>query len=188
MQFFHKSNIFGSCFIDILYTGWVKLKKNNSGAKRLTCTDPGHSHMPNSTVLQYTHCAAIHTRLQHGAEFENDFCLTITLNLIFCCYNSNKHRHTILSKSQHYKTPAATHFRSHWSIIREHTAVQTFVWSCLLVAVRPKTPHYLTFSVRHLVQSSCPRYGVYLRQPFKKFPKTARDQVKYMYNGGCECQ
>ena len=31
---FHKSNIFGSCIIHILYTGVLKLK-NNSGAKRL---------------------------------------------------------------------------------------------------------------------------------------------------------
>jgi len=137
----------------------------------LTSTDPGHLHMPNSTVLQYTNCAALHTRLQHGADLENEFCLTINLNLTFCCYNSNKHRHTILSKSQHYKTPAATHFRPHRSIIRKHTTVQTFVRSCLLVAVRTKTPHYLTFNVRHLVQSSCPRYGVYLRQHFKKFSK-----------------
>jgi hypothetical protein len=36
MQFFHKSNVFGSCIIHILYTGVLKLKKNNSGAKRLT--------------------------------------------------------------------------------------------------------------------------------------------------------
>ena len=32
---FHNSNIFGSCFIHILYTGCAKIKKNNSGAKRL---------------------------------------------------------------------------------------------------------------------------------------------------------
>ena len=86
-------------------------------------TDPGHLHMPNSTVLQYTHCEAMHTRLINGAEIENEFRLTITCILIFCCYNSNKHWHTILLKSQYYKTPAATHFRPH----REHTVVQTFV-------------------------------------------------------------
>ena len=33
---FHKSNIFGSCIIHILYTGCAKIKKNNSGAKRLS--------------------------------------------------------------------------------------------------------------------------------------------------------
>jgi len=33
---FHKSNLFGSCIIHILYTGCAKIKKNNSGAKRLT--------------------------------------------------------------------------------------------------------------------------------------------------------
>jgi len=32
---FHNSNIFGSCIIHILYTGSAKIKKNNSGAKRL---------------------------------------------------------------------------------------------------------------------------------------------------------
>jgi len=32
---FHKSNVFGSCIIHILYTECAKIKKNNSGAKRL---------------------------------------------------------------------------------------------------------------------------------------------------------
>ena len=32
---FHNSNIFGYCVIHILYTGVLKLKKNNSGPKRL---------------------------------------------------------------------------------------------------------------------------------------------------------
>ena len=32
---FHNSNIFGSCIIHILYTGCAKIKKKNSGAKRL---------------------------------------------------------------------------------------------------------------------------------------------------------
>jgi len=34
-SFFHNSNVFGSCIIHILYTGCAKIKKNNSGAKRL---------------------------------------------------------------------------------------------------------------------------------------------------------
>ena len=33
---FHNSNMFGSCIIHILYTGVLKLKKKNSGSKRLT--------------------------------------------------------------------------------------------------------------------------------------------------------
>ena len=33
---FHNSKVFGPCIIHILYTGVLKLKKNNSGAKRLT--------------------------------------------------------------------------------------------------------------------------------------------------------
>jgi len=32
---FHNSNVFGLCFIHILYTGCAKIYKNNSGAKRL---------------------------------------------------------------------------------------------------------------------------------------------------------
>ena len=32
---FHNYNVFGSCFIHILYTGVLKFKKNNSCAKRL---------------------------------------------------------------------------------------------------------------------------------------------------------
>jgi len=32
---FHNFNVFGSCFIHILYTGCAKIKKNNSGAKSL---------------------------------------------------------------------------------------------------------------------------------------------------------
>ena len=32
---FHNFNVFGSCIIHSLYTGCAKIKKNNSGAKRL---------------------------------------------------------------------------------------------------------------------------------------------------------
>jgi len=32
---FYNSNVFGSCIIHILYTGCAKIKKNNSGPKRL---------------------------------------------------------------------------------------------------------------------------------------------------------
>ena len=35
---FHNANLFGSCIIHILYTGCAKIKKNNSGAKRLIST------------------------------------------------------------------------------------------------------------------------------------------------------
>jgi len=38
---FHNSNVFGSCFIHILYTGCAKIKKNNSGAKRLNSSVSG---------------------------------------------------------------------------------------------------------------------------------------------------
>ena len=36
---FHNFNVFGSCIIHILYTGCAKIKKNNSGAKRLRLPD-----------------------------------------------------------------------------------------------------------------------------------------------------
>jgi len=35
MQFFHNSIAFGSCIIHILYTGCAKIKKNNSGTRKL---------------------------------------------------------------------------------------------------------------------------------------------------------
>ena len=38
---FHNSNLFGSCSIHILYASVLKLKKNNSGAKRLGVTQMG---------------------------------------------------------------------------------------------------------------------------------------------------
>jgi len=36
---FHNSNVFSSCIVHILYTECAKIKKNNSGAKRLTPND-----------------------------------------------------------------------------------------------------------------------------------------------------
>jgi len=48
---FHNSNVFGSCIIHILYTGVLKFKKSNSGAKRLSVRESekkreqGHSHL-----------------------------------------------------------------------------------------------------------------------------------------------
>ena len=33
---FHNANLLGSCIIHILYTGCAKIKKNNSGAKRIS--------------------------------------------------------------------------------------------------------------------------------------------------------
>ena len=47
---FHNSNVFGSCVIHILYTGCAKIKKNNSGAKRLST--------PACVVLFYSSCSS----------------------------------------------------------------------------------------------------------------------------------
>jgi len=40
---FHKSNVFGSCIIHILYTECAKIKKNISGSKRLIPVSGGQS-------------------------------------------------------------------------------------------------------------------------------------------------
>ena len=53
---FHNANVFGSCFIHILYTECAKIKKkNNSGAKRLIqllySTDYPESHRGPSSLL-----------------------------------------------------------------------------------------------------------------------------------------
>jgi len=55
---FHKSNVFVSCIIHILYTECAKIKKNNSGAKRLILSSLLYSSVLNmyelSTKLQVT--------------------------------------------------------------------------------------------------------------------------------------
>jgi len=46
---FHNSNVFGSCIIHILYTECAKIKRNNSGAKRLRSQG-------NEEIIQLTYC------------------------------------------------------------------------------------------------------------------------------------
>ena len=43
---FHNSNLFGSCIIHISYTECAKIKKNNSGPKRLTAVSKLCKHPP----------------------------------------------------------------------------------------------------------------------------------------------
>ena len=50
---FHNSNIFGSCIIHILYTGCAKIKKNNSGDKRLKYRKVTLSGIPLSVTFLY---------------------------------------------------------------------------------------------------------------------------------------
>jgi len=71
-SFFHNSNVFGPCIIHILYTGVLKLKKNNSGAKRLR-TKISHitSHMYISTVTKifsffYLFCILYNNQPMHN--------------------------------------------------------------------------------------------------------------------------
>jgi len=49
-RLFHNSSVFGSCIIHILYTGCAKIKKNNSGAKRLI----QHTHL-SSVPMYFSH-------------------------------------------------------------------------------------------------------------------------------------
>jgi len=51
---FHKSNVFGFCINHILYTGCAKIKKNNSGAKRLKCAR-ARAHTLYGVVISKTH-------------------------------------------------------------------------------------------------------------------------------------
>jgi len=51
---FHNSNVFGSCIIHILYKGVLKLKKNNSGAKRLNIH---YSNLPQLQHVQICHAS-----------------------------------------------------------------------------------------------------------------------------------
>jgi len=49
---FHNANLFGSCIIHILYTGVLKLKNNNSGAKGLNGT-ASHPDMQKIRITEF---------------------------------------------------------------------------------------------------------------------------------------
>ena len=51
---FHNSNAFGSCIIHILYTGCAKIKKNNSGAKRLIMDDNNYMFRPIAAIIGFS--------------------------------------------------------------------------------------------------------------------------------------
>ena len=51
---FHNSNVFGSCIIHILYTGCAKIKKNNSGAKRLIKDEVNYMFRPNVAIIRFS--------------------------------------------------------------------------------------------------------------------------------------
>jgi hypothetical protein len=53
---FHNFNLFGFCIIHILYTGCVKIKKNNSGTKRLLVSE---SHFALAPVHSGVHPTAV---------------------------------------------------------------------------------------------------------------------------------
>jgi len=53
---FHNSNAFGSSIIHILYTGCAKIKKNNSGAKRLTGL---YEMIPQDSPLEITNISVL---------------------------------------------------------------------------------------------------------------------------------
>jgi len=63
---FYNSNVFGSCFIHILYTGCAKIKKKNSGARRLTyvvvwvCSLHFCSQFPSNTFVSSCMTALCH--------------------------------------------------------------------------------------------------------------------------------
>ena len=50
---FHNSNVFGYCIIHILYTGCAKIKKNNSGAKRLMYSERNTGLLKTSCISCY---------------------------------------------------------------------------------------------------------------------------------------
>ena len=70
---FHNSNVFGSCIIHILYTGCAKIKKNNSGAKRLSGVDSFRpcTNFPNNKFsgLEYSYVFCVETK--NNGNFKN---------------------------------------------------------------------------------------------------------------------
>jgi len=72
---FHNSNFFGSCVIHILYTGCAKIKKNNSGAKRLITAQldrvcDGKSRR--FVQLKFPDCVTLGTADDLTAQFTSD--------------------------------------------------------------------------------------------------------------------
>ena len=63
---FHNSNIFGSCIIHIVYTGCAKIKKNNSGAKRLMMSWGVHPHSPQTYII-----SKLYFKIGCSEQFEN---------------------------------------------------------------------------------------------------------------------
>ena len=81
--FFHNANVFGSCSIDILYTGCAKIKKNNSGAKRLKTVQRFQSkllrtianapwYVRNQLLRNDLHIPSITEEIRRGATQYND--------------------------------------------------------------------------------------------------------------------
>jgi len=54
-SFFHNSNVIGSCFIHILYTGVLKFKKIIPAPKVCSIIDPGHEYIVTIRQLKRSH-------------------------------------------------------------------------------------------------------------------------------------
>jgi len=68
---FHNSNVFGSCIIHILYTGCAKIKKNNSGAKRLKLYVKTEIHL-------WVKCKAVPLQAWSGPEGSRNLTFPVT--------------------------------------------------------------------------------------------------------------
>ena len=78
---FHNSNVFGSCIIHILYTGVLKLKKNNnSGAKRLIVSV--HS---TATSRQATSCSLLYVMCKLNRELQYRVWFQVAMTLASVC-------------------------------------------------------------------------------------------------------
>jgi len=82
MQLFYNSNVFSCCIIHILYTGCAKIKKNNSGAKRLITT----STKPTNFIFALRQMNVVHARgalicdvMSPRRLYFSHWCLIITL-------------------------------------------------------------------------------------------------------------
>ena len=93
---FHNSNVFGSCFIHILYTGCAKILKNNSGPKRFKMR-PARRNSTSSKERKFSGWASNTVTPQYGAPWHSTS-LTLRLTKSGCRgsllnWNLNGHLH-----------------------------------------------------------------------------------------------
>ena len=124
---FHNSNVLGSCIIHILFTGVLKLKKNNSGARRLILPTALHqySYRVHSVSLMRSKCQ----RQYFGTSYWQLHCTALPLVRKGVLFLSAPTNHTGLSTMRFFKLHISVEDRSRWMRFLRPWALPSFsIW------------------------------------------------------------